>query len=178
MPKRTSQDRLETLSVRSLFSTWSKRYDESSISGWKEEYRIIHCIVFLLINSLQMQYKMQLDRRFKLPKLRYKGAAPRKQRIRKQQAPVIEEVDPAERKPLTKSSKASPQPLIAERKVKPPVARKQIHYRIQKSTGGTVEECTRIPTVEGGPPLTRLELEQEAPVELIVTAALTEVREG
>ena len=52
-----------------------------------------HFLCEIAIQRIENKYKTQLDRRYKLPKMKYKGK-PASQRIRKETKPAIEVIDP------------------------------------------------------------------------------------
>ncbi|CAJ1326900.1 unnamed protein product [Effrenium voratum] len=73
-------------------------------------------VVQLCMAAVSQKYKMQLDQRFKLPKIKYKGTAVQVQRIRKKQESLIQEVNSSAPLPGTSAQRrASGESAFKER---------------------------------------------------------------
>ena len=93
----------------------------------------------LAMEYVEKKYQTKLDRRYKLPKLQYRGTLPPKQHyVRKEKAPKIEQVN-------VPTKNVQPKKIKQPKKQEP---HSSIKYELYEGTDKAL--CRRVPSVEGG----------------------------
>jgi hypothetical protein len=99
----------------------------------------------LAIEYIAQKYKVQLDPRYKLPKLTYRGTLPPpKHYIRKEQKPIIEEMSPSTRTPAPSASTKKPSEKKA---ISETVTATYAIYELTGRAGDRVA-CSRVAAVD------------------------------